>query len=101
MPLRAGASNQTPAYIPYSDRNNIMVAEDVARLLRPDLSPEAGLAWVREKTRRRCSNPMPVRNVGRHLLFDWVLVSDWIRESERPAHAPHKRRTRVVPRKAA
>ena len=97
MPLLAAPS---PAYIPYSDRNNILVAEGVARLLRPDLSPEAGLAWVREKTRRRCPNPLPVRNVGRHLLFDWLLVSEWIRESERPVHAPHRRRTRVV-KKAA
>ena len=71
-----------------------MVAEGIARLLRPDLSPEEGLDWVREKCRRRCQNPMPVRNVGRHLLFDWVLVSEWINNSPRPVHAPHKRRTK-------
>jgi hypothetical protein len=81
-------------YIPYSRPENIMVGEGIARLLRPDLSPEDGLAWVREKCRRRCSNAMPVRNVGRHLLFDWVLVSEWIRNSPRPVHASHKRRTK-------
>jgi len=85
------SSGTSPTYVPYSKPENIMVAERVAQLLRPDLSPEVGRAWVQEKCRRRCPNPMPVRNVGRHLLFDWVLVSEWIASSPRPVHATHVR----------
>ncbi len=49
-------------------------------------------AWVREKCRRRCSNPIPVYNLGRHLLFDWRQVSEWIRETGRgQAHMKHHR----------
>jgi hypothetical protein len=50
------------------------------------------VAWVREKVRRRSPNPIPCFNVGRHLLFDWGQVSEWIRNSPRPVHATHKRR---------
>src|SRR5882762_9849005 len=62
--------------------------EEVARRLHTDV------AWVREKTRRRCPNPIPVYNLGRHLLFDWTQVSEWIRNAPRPAHALHRRRTK-------
>lgn len=55
------------------------------------------VAWVREKCRRRCPNPIPVYNLGRHLLFDWTQVSEWIRSSPRPVHASHKRRWRKKP----
>jgi len=51
------------------------------------------VAWVREKCRRRCPNPIPVYNLGRHLVFDWIKVSEWIRNSPRPIHAIHRRRT--------
>jgi hypothetical protein len=86
----------TSGYIPYSDRNNLMVAEDVARLLRPDLPLEKGVSWTREKCRRRCSSALPVRNIGRHLIFDWVLISEWIRNTPRPIHAPHRRRKKLA-----
>jgi hypothetical protein len=49
-------------------------------------------AWVREKCRRRCPNPIPVYNLGRHLLFDWTQVSEWIRAISRPVHLRHVRR---------
>lgn len=81
----ADAANS--GYVPYSDRNNLMVAEDVARLLRPDLPLERGLSWLREVTRRRKVNAMPCRNIGRHLVFDWQLVSEWIRNC--PTHIVH------------
>jgi hypothetical protein len=50
------------------------------------------VGWVREKCRRRCPNPIPVWNLGRHLLFDWNQVSAWIRSCPRPVHASHRRR---------
>lgn len=61
--------------------------DEVARRLR------ANVSWVREKIRRRSPNPMPVFNLGRHLLFDWVQVVEWVRHSPRPVHAAHKRRS--------
>jgi len=100
MPQKTGTA-VSPAYVPYSDRNNLMVAEDVARLLRPDLPLEKGVSWTREKCRRRCSSALPVRNIGRHLIFDWVLISEWIRSCERPRHAAHPPRRRKTPAKKA
>ncbi len=38
-------------------------------------------AWVYEKTRRRCINPIPVMKIGRYLRFDWAVVVDWLRRS--------------------
>ena len=64
---------------------DLLSIEEVARRLHTDV------AWVREKCRRRCPNPIPVFNLGRHLLFDWVQVSAWIRNSPRPVHARHVR----------
>jgi predicted DNA-binding transcriptional regulator AlpA len=41
--------------------------------------------WVYEKTRRRSQNPLPTIRIGRYLRFDWVRVSEWLREQERAA----------------
>jgi hypothetical protein len=67
---------------------DLIPIEEVARRLHNTV------AWVREKCRRRCPNPIPVYNLGRHLLFDWTQVSEWIRNTPRPIHAAHKRRTK-------
>jgi hypothetical protein len=67
---------------------NLLDIEEVARRLRNNV------AWVREKVRRRSPNPMPVYNLGRHLLFDWDQVSEWIRNSPRLKHSAHRRRTK-------
>jgi len=64
--------------------------EEVARRLHTDVG------WVREKIRRRCPNPIPVFNLGRHLLFDWHQVSEWVRNSPRPIHAKHVRRKKAA-----
>jgi hypothetical protein len=66
--------------------DQLLSIEEVAHRLKTDV------AWVREKCRRRCANPIPVMNAGRHLLFDWLAVSEWLRHLPRPAHAPHRRR---------
>ncbi len=65
---------------------NLIPIEELAKRLHQTVS------WVREKCRRRCSNPIPVYNLGRHLLFDWAQVSEWIRNTPRPIHARHRRR---------
>src|SRR5579863_2935512 len=68
---------------------NLLPIEELAKRLHQTE------AWVREKCRRRCPNPIPVYNLGRHLLFDWVQVSGWIRNTPRPAHARHRRRKKT------
>jgi hypothetical protein len=78
---------QSTAVVPAPiNPEHLLTLEDVAERLHR--KP----AWVKEKCRRRCANPLPVFNVGRHLLFDWVQVSEWIRTSPRPIHARHRRR---------
>lgn len=80
-------------YLPYSDPANLMVAEKLAALLRPDLAAKKAMQWLRDVCRRRRVNPIPCRNISRCLIFDWQLVSQWIREC--PAHithSPHRRR---------
>jgi len=67
------------------DPDDLLSIEQVAERLHVDI------AWVREKIRRRCPNPMPVHNLGRHLLFSWTEVCEWINNSPRPKHAPHIR----------
>jgi len=64
--------------------------EEVARRLHADVP------YIREKCRRRCPNAIPVYNVGRHLLFDWAQVVEWVRKSPRPIHAPHRRRKKLA-----
>lgn len=75
--------------------DNLITIEEMARRLRPDVPAEKGIAWVREKCRRRSPNPIPVYNLGRHLMFDWTQVSEWIRNLSRPVHAPHRRRKNI------
>lgn len=84
-------STKTLAVIPSVNPFNpqdLLPIEEVSRRLHVDV------AWVREKVRRRCPNPIPVYNLGRHLLFDWTQVSAWIRSTPRPIHAAHRRRTK-------
>lgn len=88
-PTEFSTSGTSPAAIP---PENLITIEEMARRLRPDQPQEKGIAWVREKTRRRSPNPIPTYNLGRHLMFDWLQVSEWIRNLSRPIHAAHRRR---------
>jgi hypothetical protein len=81
-------TNGTPTPPAAFNPDDLVPIEEVARRLCTDVN------WVREKCRRRCPNPIPVYNLGRHLLFDWAQVSEWIRNSARPVHAKHIRRTK-------
>jgi len=83
--LRARVSAPIPIDVSLAPDQFISI-EQVARRLHADVP------WVREKIRRRCPNPMPVFNLGRHLVFDWAQVVEWVRKSPRPIHAAHRRR---------
>jgi hypothetical protein len=82
---KKSAVAEIPKSIPPED---LIPIEELAKRLHQKVS------WVREKTRRRCANPIPVHNLGRHCLFYWPAVSEWIRNSPRPVHASHRRRTK-------
>jgi excisionase family DNA binding protein len=40
-------------------------------------------AWVYEKMRSTCANPLPCYRVGRYLRFNWVDVSAWLESVKR------------------
>jgi hypothetical protein len=89
----ATASRPRVATIPISidaSPDQFISIEEVARRLHAEVQ------WVREKIRRRCPNPMPVFNLGRHLVFDWTQVVEWVRRSPRPVHAAHRRRKKLA-----
>jgi hypothetical protein len=93
--IRSNAVTPDPAVspaVPGGEFNpdDLLSIEQVAARLRTDV------AWVREKIRRRCPNPLPVYNLGRHLLFSWPAVCEWIRNAPRPVHAAHRRRKQAV-----
>ena len=90
-PNRASGTSPTIAFPPPLEFNpvDLLPIEEVARRLHADV------AWVREKCRRRCPNPIPVYNLGRHLLFNWADVSEWIRNTPRPIHARHVRKKKL------
>ena len=50
-------------------------------LTLPDLAVRLKVSkrWCYEKSRRRCSDPLPVIRIGRYLRFNWIDVSDWLR----------------------
>ncbi len=73
----------------------------VAACLRPDVPREKGIAWVREKVRRRCVAQLPCRNLGRALLFSKIEITNWLQKLERPVHAAHPPRRRKKLAKAA
>lgn len=88
-----------PVENPYSPDDSLSI-EQVAAWLRPSAKPESGVAWVREKIRRRCANQMPVRNMGRALLFSRIEITNWLQSLERPRHVAHPSRRKKM-KKAA
>jgi len=71
----------TAAPVVAFDPSDLITVEELANRLRPDLPLAKGVAWCREKVRRRTANAIPCFNLGKHLMFSWIAVSDWIRKS--------------------
>jgi hypothetical protein len=95
VPVIVPAANPSDSRPAVFNPDDLVPIEEVARRLH------TGVSWVREKIRRRCLNAMPVHNLGRHLLFHWPDVCEWIRNSPRLVHAKHTRRKVREIRKAA
>ena len=60
---------------PSLEPEDILTPEELAARLKV---PEA---WVFEKTRSRCRNPIPSLQLGRYVRFDWQAVVSWLQES--------------------
>jgi predicted DNA-binding transcriptional regulator AlpA len=81
LPVTSPVISPAPVIESISPPNpEILSAEDVAKLLGVDLP------YIFEKTRSRCSNPLPSHSLGRYLRFFKHEVLAWLaaQPSERP-----------------
>lgn len=67
------------------DPSQILTLDELAARLK------ISKRWVYEKSRRRCLDPLPVIRIGRYLRFNWLDVSEWLRQHSN-AIAPSGRR---------
>ena len=93
------AAAKTSAITPYEPTDALGI-DAVAAWLRPDVPREKGIAWLREKVRRRCASRLPVKNLGRALLFSKIEITNWLQKLERPVHAAHPPRRRKLAKAA-
>jgi predicted DNA-binding transcriptional regulator AlpA len=56
------------------DPSQILTLDETAARLK------TSRRWVYEKSRRRCQDPLPVIRIGRYLRFNWLDVSEWLRQ---------------------
>ena len=84
-PLASPVSPSLPAIEPIPE---VLGPKDVAALLDVDV------AYVFEKTRSRCSNPLPSHSLGRYLRFFKHEVLAWL--AAQPSDRP-KRKYRLSP----
>lgn len=65
---------------------DLLTHEELAARLKVPAS------WVREKTLKRCHNPIPSIPMGRYIRFDWDAVVKWleIQAEERSAERSRK-----------
>ena len=96
----AKSSGTSPTITPYEPGDALGI-DAVATWLRPGVPREKGIAWVREKCRRRSPAQLPVKNLGRALLFSKIEITNWLQKLERPVHAAHPPRRRKKLAKAA
>jgi hypothetical protein len=89
----------SPGVEAYS-REDTASIEEMARWLKSEVPPKKGILWVREKCRPRSPNPIPFKNLEKNLVFSRLKVTEWIRNTPRLKHSPHRRRTRAQMEKA-
>jgi hypothetical protein len=85
----------SPGVLEAYSREDTASIEEIARWLKSEVPPMQGIQWVREKCRPRSPNAIPFKNLGKNLIFSRLLVSDWIRNTPRLKHSPHRRRTKA------
>jgi hypothetical protein len=66
----------------------ILTPEELAERLK------VTVAWITEKRRPRCPNPIPAIPIGKAIRFDWNAVVKWLEEcAEADVKSLQQRRT--------
>jgi hypothetical protein len=75
----------------------------IGEILTPEEPAErlkVTVAWVKEKRRPRCRNPIPALPLGKLIRFDWNSVVKWLEEcAAADAESLKQRRTAHVPQR--
>ena len=101
-PPRADSHQPTGGYQyigkTYKNLGEILTPEELAQRLK------VSVAWITEKRRPRCPNPIPALPIGKHIRFDWDSVVRWLEECaaadttslqhRRTSHVPQRRKSK-------
>jgi hypothetical protein len=84
----------------YTNLGEILTPEELAQLLK------VSVAWITEKRRPRCPNPIPAIPIGKQIRFDWDSVVKWLEvcaaadaeslKQRRENHVPQRRSKNVI-----
>ena|ERR1700693_1814757 len=78
----------------YTNLGEILTPEELAERLK------VSVAWITEKRRPRCPNPIPALPIGKLIRFDWDSVVKWLEEcAATDAKSLEQRRTKHVPQR--
>jgi hypothetical protein len=95
-PPRANSPTVGYKYIgrTYTNLGEILTPEELAQRLK------VSVAWITEKRRPRCPNPIPAIPIGKQIRFDWDNVVRWLEEcAAADAKSLQQRRTNHVPQR--
>ena len=72
----------------------ILTPEELAQRLK------VSVAWITEKRRPRCPNPIPALPIGKQIRFDWDSVVKWLEDcAAADAKSLRERRTKHKPQR--
>jgi hypothetical protein len=84
----------------FTNLGEILTPEELAQRLK------VSLAWIKEKRRPRCPNPIPAIPIGKQIRFDWDSVVKWLEQcaaadaeslqDRRKNHVPQRRAKNVI-----
>jgi Helix-turn-helix domain len=78
----------------YTNLGEILTPEELAERLK------VSVAWITEKRRPRCPNPIPALPIGKQIRFDWDAVIKWLEDcAAADAKNLQERRTKHVPQR--
>ncbi len=83
----------------YTNLGEILTPEELAQRLK------VSVAWITEKRRPRCPNPIPALPIGKQIRFDWDNVVRWLEacaaadakslQQRRTNHVPQRRKSKI------
>jgi hypothetical protein len=78
----------------YTNLGEILTPEELAQRLK------VSVAWITEKRRPRCPNPIPALPIGKQIRFDWDSVVKWLEDcAAAEAKSLRERRTNHKPQR--